>query len=253
MLNPYSLYGKFANVLKPTPGSIGRVFIMCASDSALIKQYQTQFPSNRDGGYGVSASPSIHSTWASVITQLGTNRGDVICIDPSFATAPTVAERASLESAGVVTYVAGQTRLDGVIHVYRATDTLPQTTTEDIFTVHGRIKLLNIIGTVTTIIQTQTNNVKLISDPDSTTAGVATDLCAQADITGDAVDSILYITGTLANALQESAVGAQLYQATPLIIPKGKIQLYADASSTGSIKWNLEYIPLEPGAWVTPA
>lgn len=253
MQTPYSLYGKFANVLKPTPGSLGRVFIMCASDSDNIRLYQNQFPTNRDGGFGNSASPSVHSTWASVIAQLGTNRGDIICIDPTFDTAATVAQKAQLEAAGVVTYVAGQTRLDGVSVCYRATANLPQTTTENLFTVYGRVKLLSIIGTVTTVIQTQACNAKLSSDPDSATAGNATDLCTAADITGDVVDSILYITGTLATALQESAVGAQLYQATPLIIPKGVITLNTDASNTGKVKWQVEYIPLEPAAWIVAA
>lgn len=134
--------------------------------------------------------------------------------------------------------------------VKRASDTLPATTSEDLFSSNGLIKLLGIVGRVTTVIQTQACNAKLTFDPDSGNADV--DLCANADITADAVGTLLTITGTVANALVETTgVEAILATASPLWLGAGDIKLTTGATNTGEIEWFLIYQPVEKvdGKW----
>lgn len=132
-------------------------------------------------------------------------------------------------------------------NVTRASSNLPQTTQSALFRVTGLIKIINIIGEVTTVIQTQANNTKLVHNPDT---GSDTDLCAVLDITAKAVGSTLNITGTLANAMVNVANGAGISQATHITVTKGTIDLNCAASNTGAIKWSIRYIPLEEGAKV---
>ena len=132
----------------------------------------------------------------------------------------------------------------------RATAALPQTTATAIFTVYtGRILMVQIVGEVTTVIQTQANNTKLTFDP---ATGTSVDLCAVLDITADEVGTLYGITGTLANAL----VGAGQVlasQAIPVVIKPGDIDLDCAASNTGNVKWTLFWVPLDAGAYVAAA
>lgn len=58
---------------------------------------------------------------------------------------------------------------------YKATTALPQTTQSAIFNVTGKVRIISIIGEVTTAIQNQANNLKLVANG---TVGNDTDLCA---------------------------------------------------------------------------
>jgi hypothetical protein len=73
----------------------------------------------------------------------------------------------------------------------RPTSTLPQSGQSGLFRVNGRIIVTFLIGEVTTIIETQPNNTKLVSNP---TVGADVDLCTVLDITGDTVGT-MYIKG----------------------------------------------------------
>lgn len=136
------------------------------------------------------------------------------------------------------------------IRVARAAAALPQSTQAALFTVSGGwIELRRIMGVVTTVIQTQANNTKLVANP---TVGADKDLCAVLDITADPVGDIYTITGTLSDAM----VGAGAAAAVPakgIFIPAGTIDLSCAASSTGAIRWVLHYVPLEDGARVAAA
>jgi hypothetical protein len=132
--------------------------------------------------------------------------------------------------------------------VTRAPGTLPASTTGNLFRVTGAIKLLAIIGEVTTVIQTQANATKLQAVDDVTST--ATDLCATLDITAKAVGSLFNITGTVANAMVVTAGGVAIAQAGNLIIPKGVIRLNCVATNTGAVKWSIRYEALEKGASV---
>ena len=134
--------------------------------------------------------------------------------------------------------------------VTRATAALPQTAAGALFTVTGKILVVDIIGEVTTVIQTQANNTKLVANP---TVGADVDMCAVLDISADAVGSTMNITGTLANAMVNVPGGAGVAQAGRQIIHGGTIDLNCAASNTGAIKWTLHWIPIEEDADVVAA
>jgi hypothetical protein len=74
--------------------------------------------------------------------------------------------------------------------VDRETDNI--LTGEDLFTVTGgRVLVTQIIGEVTTIIESKTVNFKLASDP---TVGTTNDMCANLDLTGAEVGTFNYQT-----------------------------------------------------------
>lgn len=137
--------------------------------------------------------------------------------------------------------------------VVRTTANLPQSVAAAIFTVTGApIKILDIVGEVTTIIQTQTDNAKLqITDTASSTT---TDICATTDITAKAVGTFFSVTGTAANALVSTAGGAVAPgQANGIVCPIGSIKLSCSASNTGQVRWYIRYRPLGTGAIVAAA
>ena len=140
------------------------------------------------------------------------------------------------------------------VKVQRATAALPQTSTSTLFTVSGgKVLITSLIGEVTTVIQTQADNTKLTFDP--TDAGATQDLCAVLDITADAVGTMYSITGTPATAMQDSLnfLPSNKVPAQPIVLKPGSILLDCAASNTGSVKWDLTYIPLDNGAAVAAA
>lgn len=120
--------------------------------------------------------------------------------------------------------------------VRKAAATLPATTTQDLFTITGLIRIKGLVGRVTTAVQAQANATKIIFHP---TTGSDVDLCATADITGLAVDSILAITGVFATALQKGLAVAEL---TPgVLVGPGTLRLSCAATNTGATSWTLDY------------
>lgn len=140
------------------------------------------------------------------------------------------------------------------IKVARATAALPQTAAGSLFTVSGgKVLITSLVGEVTTVIQTQADATKLTFDP--VDAGATQDLCATTDITADAVGTIYSITGTPATALQDALnfLPPNKGLAQPIVLKPGAILLDCAASNTGSVKWDLTYIPLDNGASVVAA
>ena len=135
------------------------------------------------------------------------------------------------------------------IRVSRATAALPATTASAIFTVTGQCLLIGILGEVTTVIQTQACNTKLTANP---TTGTSVDLCGVLDISADAVGDYYGITGTFATAMVGAGAAAP-FPALPIVIDTGTIDLSTVATNTGSVKWDVWYLPLEAGASVTAA
>lgn len=135
--------------------------------------------------------------------------------------------------------------------VERLTGNLPQSAAGALFTVvGGKVRLLHIVGEVTTVIETQANDTKLVCNP---TVGADVDLCAVLDITADAVGTMYHVTGILANAMVATTSGAFAAQAGEVIVAPGTIDLDCAASNTGQAKWTLQYIPLDDGATVVAA
>ena len=108
--------------------------------------------------------------------------------------------------------------------------------------------LMQIMGEVTTTIQAQACNLKISHDPDE---GAAADLCANLDVNGKALGTKFGITGTVANALVGASHAYLVAQAAPLILPAGIITLTTSATNTGSVKWDVIYIPIDEGARIS--
>lgn len=137
------------------------------------------------------------------------------------------------------------------VAVERPTATLPQSAAAALFNVvGGRVAILGVIGEVTTVIQTQANNTKLVANP---TVGTDVDLCAVLSITADEVGTLYGITGTFGDALVGVNAGAAIMCDRPVVVAAGSIDLNCAASNTGSVKWALFYVPLDDGAYVTAA
>lgn len=134
------------------------------------------------------------------------------------------------------------------VTVNRDPATLPATATGHIFSVSGgRIRLIALVGEVTTVIQTQACNLKVTATP---TVGSAVDLCANLNVSALAVGTQLAMTGTAATALGATN-GAIIYQASSWVVKEGYVDLITSATNTGAVKWSLVYEPLDQGATVS--
>jgi hypothetical protein len=135
------------------------------------------------------------------------------------------------------------------ILVSRATATLPATALGNIFAVSGgRILLKYLVGEVTTIIQAQACTVKVTSTP---TAGTAVDLSAvSASISGLEVGGRLTLPAAAASALVVGNAGGVISGASTWVVGIGNIGITTSATNTGSVKWDLVYVPLDAGASV---
>lgn len=154
-----------------------------------------------------------------------------------------------------VSYSAASVRAiaDGIL-VSRATATLPATAAQNIFTVSGgRILLLALIGEVTTVIQAQSTTVKVTSTP---TTGSAIDMSSTgADINGLEVGGRVALANPPAagTALVKTNAGYTNLQNVQTVVPIGTISYTTGATSTGSIKWDLFYVPYDAAATVAAA
>jgi len=221
----------------------GRVFVLSPSSGAIYDKLSQMFNFSPDGEL------VLHTTWASAIAATVAGRGDKILVSKGFVTAPTLAQLASMDTNGVISEALGGKQGDHYVTT-RASATLPATTATPLFTVTGKVRLIDIVGEVTTLVQTQANNAKLIANP---TVGADVDLCAVLDITAGAVGALFTITGTLATALVKTVSGAGVAQAAPLIITAGTIDLSCSATNTGATKWTVRYEPIDPGAMIIAA
>lgn len=137
------------------------------------------------------------------------------------------------------------------IRVLRPTANLPQTTQHPLFTVAGgRVALTLIVGEVTTVIQTQANNTKLVGNP---TVGTDVDICAVLSITAKEVGALFGITGLFSDALVGANAGATVAPRNAVILNVGTLDLSCAASNTGQVKWLACYQPIDPGATLVAA
>lgn len=136
----------------------------------------------------------------------------------------------------------------------RPTQNLPQTADQALFRITGgKIRVLSIIGEVTTVVQNQANNTKLKHNPSGTGSDV--DLCAVLDIANDAVGTLYSIVGVLATAMKSTTLWlvapADNIPMPGLILGPGDIELDCAASNTGQVKWTLVFELVDSGANVS--
>lgn len=139
------------------------------------------------------------------------------------------------------------------IAVARATATLPQTAQSAIFTISGgRILVVALVGEVTTAVQAQATTVQLIGTPTSGTAVNLTN--GTGDVNGKEIGATVTLPTTLGGtAVVNNAGGNISPSATWLLLHPGTLDFKTGASSTGSMKWDLLYIPLDTAAQVVAA
>ena len=150
--------------------------------------------------------------------------------------------------------------IDQWIRVTQATSSgagiaLPATTTGQLFRVKGgRVVVKSLIGTVTTVVQAQLDNLKVSAkqlDNSSTAVGTAVDVAANVDATGAEVGGGFFVEGD-GTAMIKTSAGAILggVVSGQWVAPQGEIYLTASATNTGAVKWDIWYQPLDPGAYV---
>jgi len=118
---------------------------------------------------------------------------------------------------------------------------------ETLWTYAGGIEILAIWGVIETEIQAQTTNTKLSVKNDA----LATfDICANGNLNGATVGTLLHITDNPANALQQHVNGIDtngnaLTAGYPAIaIATGVISVTYSAGSSGVICWYLMWRPI---------
>jgi len=238
MYNKNSGYGQFLG--KETNG---KTFLLASTSESNYQTLAQIFTYDPEG------QARIFNSWADAISATVAGRGDKILVSKGFTTAPTLAQLATINTNQVVAEQIGGKQGDHYVTT-RASATLPATTATPYFTVTGKVRIIDIIGEVTTVVQTQTCNAKLIANP---TVGADVDMCAVKDITAAAVGTIFTITGTLANAMVQTASACAVAQASPLVVTAGTIDLSTSATNTGATKWTVRYEPIDAGAMVIPA
>lgn len=150
----------------------------------------------------------------------------------------------------------GYATLEQWIQVSTPARTVPATTTDQLFQViGGRVLCHLLLGEVTTILQAQANNVKLTSkkldQPLAVAVGTAVDLCANVDGNAKEVGSLYVVLGSGAAAVWSNAgAGIATLGRIPFILPNGEVYVTTSATSTGAMKWDLFYQPLDAGAYV---
>lgn len=131
---------------------------------------------------------------------------------------------------------------------------LPQTATQNIFTISGgRVMVMALIGEVTTVFTATATNLKVTSTP---TTGTAVDIASNLAVASFELGAILIVEGDQ-TALIGTATGAgaaPALNALPFVIPIGVIKIETSANNvTGATKWDIWYFPLDDGASVVSA
>ena len=134
--------------------------------------------------------------------------------------------------------------------VQRATATLPATAAQTIFNVAGgAVFVTSLIGQVTTAIQAQATTVQIQHTVGATTTNLTT---AAGDVNAAVVGTIVALPGALGGA-SPVQVGAGASGDAGFVLGTGALKYVTGATSTGSIKWTITYVPIDDGASVTAA
>ena len=131
----------------------------------------------------------------------------------------------------------------------------PTNSTIDLFTVTGRVKVIELFGRVTTVMSATATTIKPVFD--ATVTAAVTDLAAAVTVTSDVLGTLYSIVGVAATAATESAaiylLPAAKLPSEGIILPAGKMQQTGTAANTGVIEWTCVYVPLSTGASVVAA
>lgn len=138
------------------------------------------------------------------------------------------------------------------INVKKAAATVPQSTSQNIFTVAGGYVLVRaLIGQVTVAIGAGTTpDLSVTHTP---TTGTATVVASDVVIASDEIGTLYYVEGDGTALIPISSGYAQACAGQGLILPAGIISIATTESTVGATKWDLWYLPLDDGASVVSA
>jgi hypothetical protein len=139
-------------------------------------------------------------------------------------------------------------------HVQRPTAVWPQTADQTLFTISGgRVIVTSFSGVFTVAASATANNLSVNSVP---TVGTATVIASTLATASFEIGALLVVEGD-GTALIGTSTGSGLapaLNALPFILPTGTITITCSANNTtGSIKWDLFYFPLDEGAAIVAA
>ncbi len=155
--------------------------------------------------------------------------------------------------------VLNQTQLDalraynvGVKVGPKASTAYTSTIAQTLFTIAvGKVLVKLFMATVTTIHQVTTLNIKTQTAP---TTGTAVALSTDVDTTGLEAGGTIYVEGDGTASVKANG-GVVLSSTTPLntgfIVSPGTITFTPSATATGATSWELWYVPLDDGAFVS--
>jgi len=136
----------------------------------------------------------------------------------------------------------------------RASTAYTATIAQTIFTiVGGKVLVRLLMATVTTLHASATQNIKTASAP---TTGTGVALSSDVDTNALEAGGTLYVEGD-GTATVKANGGTVLDSTTPLntgfIVSPGGITFTPSATQNGAMSWELWYVPLDDGAYVTTA
>lgn len=155
-----------------------------------------------------------------------------------------------------VTVQANQFALTGLssmqvvrgIPIERATEALVNGT-KAIFTVVGRVYLMDLIGEVVGACDGVATNLKIQANPTAT--GASVDLCANVALAATTAATMFSLSGTPGDAFPKGLAVAGM--AKPWILQAGTIDYVTDALNAGTFKWTCVYLPMTDTAQVVAA
>jgi hypothetical protein len=141
---------------------------------------------------------------------------------------------------------------EGIL-VARATATLPATATGNIFTVSGgRILVVALVGEVTTAVQNQACTLAIGSAP-TVGVGSTTALGTASSIIAAPIGTHFGINPGSATATDLTTQAGVAVPAARFIADVGTLTITTSATNTGSVKWDLIYVPWDNAASVVAA
>ncbi len=134
----------------------------------------------------------------------------------------------------------------------KASTAYTSTVAQTLFTVAGGKCLVRLfMATVSTIHQATTLNIKTQTAP---TAGTAVALSTDLDTNALEAGGTLYVEGD-GTATVKANGGVVLASTTPLcsgfIVSPGTITFTPSATATGATNWEIWYLPIDEGAYIT--
>ena len=138
------------------------------------------------------------------------------------------------------------------VRVSKAAATVPQSTTQNIFTITGgRVLVTALVGEVTVAIGAGTTpDLKVTSVP---TVGTAIDVATDVVVASDEIGTLYYVEGDGTALIPISSGYAQAAAGKGFIIPAGVLRIATSESTVGATKWDIWYVPLDVGAVVVSA